>query len=195
MQIIHDTLRNDSISDLCYVEFEDYGCAARDIRILLDLLSRDPRGKGYRVTEQQERVERFSRQLREGPEPSERSIKEILDALRPQMQELVNKQVELARAELTPVGRQAGLGTGLLAVGAVFMLVFLILLSFTGVYLLALILPLWASALIVSGILLLIGGILAGSGANILRKLDPTPHRTISTLQQNIDWLKGQLRP
>jgi len=138
------------------------------------------------VTEQQERVERFSRQLREGPEPSERSIKEILDALRPQMQELVNKQVELARAELTPVGRQAGLGTGLLAVGAVFMLVFLILLSFTGVYLLALILP---------RILLLIGGILAGSGANILRKLDPTPHRTISTLQQNIDWLKGQLRP
>ncbi|HZB84604.1 MAG: phage holin family protein [Actinomycetota bacterium] len=147
------------------------------------------------MTEQQERVERFSRQLREGPEPSERSIKEILDALRPQMQELVNKQVELARAELTPVGRQAGIGTGLLAVGAVFMLVFLILLSFTGVYLLALILPLWASALIVSGILLLIGGILAGSGANILRKLDPTPHRTISTLQQNIDWLKGQLRP
>jgi apolipoprotein N-acyltransferase len=111
------------------------------------------------------------------------------------MQELVNKQVELARAELVPVGRQAGIATGLLAVGAVFMLVFLILLSFTGVYLLALILPLWASALIVSGILLLIGGILAGSGANILRKLDPKPHRTINTLQQNIDWLKGQLRP
>ena len=146
------------------------------------------------MTEQQERVERFSRQLREGPEPSDRSIKEILDALRPQMQELATKQVELARAELVPVGRQAGIAAGLLAVGAVFMLVFLIL-SFTGVYLLALILPLWASALIVSGILLLTGGILAGSGANILRKLDPKPHRTISTLQQNIDWLKGQLRP
>ena len=146
------------------------------------------------MTEQQERVERFSRELREGPESSDRSIKEILDALRPQMQELVDKQVELARAELVPVGRQAGIAAGLLAVGAVFMLVFLILLSFAGVYLLALILPLWASALIVSGILLLIGGILAGSGANILRKLDPKPHRTISTLQQNIDWLKGQLR-
>ena len=147
------------------------------------------------MTEQQEQVERFSRELREGPEPSDRTIKEILDALRPQMQELATKQVELARAELVPVGRQAGIAAGLLAVGAVFMLVFLILLSFTGVYLLALILPLWASALIVSGILLLTGGVLAGSGANILRKLDPKPHRTISTLQQNIDWLKGQLRP
>ncbi len=147
------------------------------------------------MTQQQEQVERFARELREGPEPSDRSIKEILDALRPQMQELVNKQVEIARAELVPVGKRAGMAAGLLAVGAVFMLVFLILLSFTGVYVLALFLPLWVSALIVSGILLLIGGILAGSGANILRQLDPKPNRTIATLQQNIDWLKGQLRP
>ncbi len=150
------------------------------------------------MTEQQERVERverFSRELSEGPSPSDRSIKEILDALQPQVQELVSKQVELARAELTPVARQGGIAAGLLAVGAVFMLVFLIFLSLTGVYALSLVLPLWASALIVSGILLLIGGILAGAGANVLRRLDPKPHRTIATLRQNIDWLKGQLRP
>ena len=147
------------------------------------------------MTEQQEQVERFSRELREGPEPSDRSIKEIVQALQPQLQELVNKQVELAKAELVPVGQRAGIATGLLAAGAVFMLVFLIFLSLAGVYALSLVLPLWASALIVSGILLLIGGILAGSGANILRKLDPKPHGTIATLQQNIDWFKGQLRP
>ena len=74
------------------------------------------------------------------------------------------------------------------------MLVFLIFISLTGVYVLNLFLPLWASALIVSGVLLLIGGILAGAGANILRRLDPVPHRTISTLQQNVNWLKGQFR-
>jgi len=147
------------------------------------------------MTEQRERVERFSEELREGPEPSDRSIKEIVQALQPQIQELVNKQVELARAELVPVGRQAGIATGLLVTGAVFMLVFLVFLSLTGVYVLNLVLPLWASALIVSGILLLIGGGLAGAGANILRRLDPKPHRTIAALQQNIDWLKGQLRP
>ena len=78
--------------------------------------------------------------------------------------------------------------------GAVFMLVFLIFLSLTGVYVLNLFFPLWVSALIVSGILLLIGGILAGAGANMLRKLDPKPHRTIRTLQQNVNWLKGQFR-
>src|ERR671933_2068776 len=131
------------------------------------------------VMDGRERVAEFGRELREGPEPSDRSIKEIIDALRPQIQELVDKQVELARTELVPIGRQAGIAVGLLVTGAVFMLVFLIFLSLTGVYALSLFLPLWASALIVSGILLLIGGILAGSGANVLRRLDPKPHRTI----------------
>ena len=145
--------------------------------------------------EGRERVVEFGRELREGPEPSDRSLKEIVDALRPQLQELVDKQVELARTELVPVGRQAGIATGLLVVGAVFLLVFLIFISLTGVYVLDLFLDsLWLSALIVSGVLLLIGGILAASGANILRRLDPVPHRTINTLQQNINWLKGQFR-
>jgi uncharacterized integral membrane protein len=144
--------------------------------------------------EGRERVAEFSRELREGPEPSDRSIKEIIDALRPQLQVLINKQVELAKTELAPVGKKAGMAAGLLAAGAVFMLVFLIFLSLTGVYALSLLLPLWASALIVSVILLVIGGILAGSGASILRGLDPKPHRTIRTLQQNINWLKGQFR-
>ncbi|MDP9485761.1 MAG: phage holin family protein [Actinomycetota bacterium] len=144
--------------------------------------------------EGRERVAEFGRELREGPEPSDRSIKEIIDVLRPQLQELVSKQLELARTELAPVGKRAGLAAGLLAAGAVFMLVFLIFLSLTGVYLLGLFLPPWVSALIVSGILLLVGGILAGSGASILRNLDPKPHRTIRTLQQNVNWIKGQFR-
>ena len=141
-----------------------------------------------------ERVVEFGRELRESPEPSDRSIKEIIDALRPQLQELVNKQIELAKTEMEPVAKRAGLASGLLAAAGVFMFVFLIILSLAGVYILDVFLSLWVSALIVSGILLLVGGILAASGAGILRRLDPTPHRTIRTLQQNINWIKGQLR-
>jgi hypothetical protein len=141
-----------------------------------------------------ERVAEFGRELREGPEPSDRSIKEIIDALRPQVQELVNKQIELARTELTPVAKRGGLAAGLLAAAGVFMLVFLIILSLAGVWILDVFLSLWVSALIVSGILLLVGGILGGAGASILRGLDPKPHRTIATLQQNINWIKGQFR-
>ena len=143
--------------------------------------------------EGRERVAEFGRELREGPEPSDRSIKEIVDVLRPQVQELVAKQVELAKTELAPVGKRAGLATGLLVAAAVFMFVFLMFLCLTGVYVLAVFLPQWVAALIVSGILLIVGGILAGAGASILRRLEPKPHRTIQTLQQNVNWIKGQI--
>ncbi|MDP8900875.1 MAG: phage holin family protein [Actinomycetota bacterium] len=143
--------------------------------------------------EGRERVVEYGRELREGPDPSDRSIKEIIDVLRPQVQELVAKQTELARTELAPVGKRAGLAAGLLAAAAVFMLVFLIFLSLTGVYLLNLFLPIWLAALIVSVILLVVGGILAAAGASILRRLNPKPHKTIATLQQNVNWLKGQI--
>jgi len=148
------------------------------------------------VTEQQERVERFSQELREGPPVSDRSIKEIIDALRPQVQELVNKQGELARTELIPVGRQAGIAVGLLVVGAVFLLLFLVFFFLAGMYVMqALGFPLWVAAGVDAVILLVIGGGLAGAGASRLRTLDPKPHRTIAVLQQNIEWVKGQLRP
>ena len=143
--------------------------------------------------EGRERVVEFGREVREGPDPSDRSIKEIVDVLRPQVQELVAKQTELARTELVPVAKRAGLAAGLLGAAAVFMLLFLVFLSLTGVYLLILFLPLWVAALIVSVILLVVGGILAAAGASILRRLDPKPHKTIATLQQNVNWLKGQI--
>ena len=160
---------------------------------MLDLLSGSEK-KGVPLTEQQERVEQFSRELREGPPTSDRSVKEILDTLRPQLQELVNKQIALARAELVPVGKQAGLAVGLLLVGAVFLLLFLVFFFLTGMYIIyTLGLPLWAAAGIVTVILLAIGGIIAGAGANMLRTLDPKPRRTMAALQQNVEWLKGQL--
>lgn len=145
---------------------------------------------------QEERVAEFARELREGPEPSDRSVKEIIEALRPQLQELASKQVELAKTELAPVGKKAGIASGLLAAGGAIMLVFLIFLGLTGVYFFGEVLGLGLvlGALIVTGVLLVTGGILLGAGASILRGLDPKPRRTISALQQNIEWIKGRIR-
>lgn len=148
------------------------------------------------MTQQRERVERFSEELRETEPPSDRSIGEIVNSLRPQLGELAGKQAEMARTELVPVARKAGLAAGLLATGAVFMLLFLVFFCLTAIYSMnAIGFPLWVAAGIVTVILLLIGGALAGAGAARLRTVDPKPHRTIASLQQNINWLKGQLRP
>jgi hypothetical protein len=148
------------------------------------------------LTQQTERIERFSQELDEGPPPSDRSIGEIIAALRPQLQVLVNKQMELARTELVPVARQAGIAIGLIVVGAVFLLLFLGFFFATGAaILIAAGFPAWAAIGTMTVILLIIGGVLAGLGAGRLRGLDPKPHRTMAALQQNINWLKGQRRP
>ena len=148
------------------------------------------------MTQQTERIERFSQELDEGPPPSDRSIGEIIAALRPQFQVLMNKQMELARTELVPVARQAGIAIGLIVVGAVFLLLFLGFFFATGAaILIAAGFPAWAAIGTMTILLLIIGGVLAGLGAGRLRGLDPKPHRTIAALQQNINWLKGQRRP
>ena len=148
------------------------------------------------MTQQTERIERFSQALDDGPPPSDRSIGEIIAALRPQFQVLMNKQMELARTELVPVARQAGIAIGLIVVGAVFLLLFLGFFFATGAaILIAAGFPAWAAIGTMTVILLVIGGVLAGLGAGRLRGLDPKPHRTMAALQQNINWLKGQRRP
>lgn len=147
------------------------------------------------MTDQRERVAEFSRELDEGPEPSDRSIKEIIEVLRPQLQELTNKQIELAKTELAPVGKKAGVAIGLLVTGAVFLLLFLAFFFLSGMYIMtAAGFPFWAAAGIITVILLIIGGILAGAGAGMLGSLDPKPHHTIRTFQQNVNWVKGQFR-
>ena len=147
------------------------------------------------MTEQQERVAEFTRDLQQGPEYSDRSIKEIVDGLRPQFQELANKQVELTKTELTPIAKKAGIAIGLLVTGAIFMLLFLWWFFLTGMYIMSAAgFPMWAAAGITTVILLIIGGVLAGAGAASLRTLDPKPRHSIQALQQNVNWLKGQLK-
>ncbi|CAN5782358.1 hypothetical protein BH23ACT11_BH23ACT11_19190 [soil metagenome] len=147
------------------------------------------------MTDQRERVAGFSQELRDGPEPSDRSLREVIDVLKPQLQELTSKQVELAKAELAPVGKKAGVAIGLVVVGAVFLLLFLVFFFLSGMYIMqAAGFPLWAAAGVTTVILLIIGGILAGTGAGMLGKLDPKPHHSIRTFQQNVNWVKGQFK-
>ena len=55
-------------------------------------------------------------------------------------------------------------------------------------------LPLWASALIVAGVLLCIGGCVVMYGLNSLKHTDPVPRQTVETLKEDIEWAKQQTR-
>jgi cytochrome c biogenesis protein ResB len=55
-------------------------------------------------------------------------------------------------------------------------------------------LPLWLSAVITGGCVLVVGVGSLAAGLSALRRFDPAPEQTVKTLRENRAWLKEQLR-
>jgi hypothetical protein len=93
---------------------------------------------------------------------------------------LVQDQIELAKAELTPAAKLGGTGAGLFGVAGYFALSATIIFYFAAAFgLVAAGLAAWLAFLIVGGALLLIAAICAGIGFILVRKIKG-PDRTIA---------------
>ena len=124
----------------------------------------------------------------------DRPLSDILQDTFRNAQEIMRSEVRLARVEvegeLTKAKTSAmwlGLGVGIAAMAALF-----ILLSATAA--LALILPVWAAALIVGGVLALVASILLASGKKRWKRVHAKPSRTIHTMKENLEWAKQHTR-
>jgi hypothetical protein len=107
--------------------------------------------------------------------------------------DLVRAEIASLKAELSAKAKAAGKGAGLLA-GAAFVayLAVLVLLA-AAVLALALVLPAWASALIIGGALLIIAAIIAAVGAHHLKRgMPPTPTGTIDSVKDDVRAVRGQ---
>ncbi|HVM15169.1 MAG TPA: phage holin family protein [Egibacteraceae bacterium] len=105
---------------------------------------------------------------------------------------LVRAEIELAKAELAASVKPKATGAGLLVGAGVFGWLALQGLLITAALVLALVLPAWAAALIVSGVLLLLGGGLALAGKRKLAtpvSLDITKHN----VEEDVAWTKSHL--
>ena len=90
------------------------------------------------------------------PAARKRSLFELIGELPNQVSELVRREIELVKAEMTAKLKALGSGGGLLA-GAVVVLLFMVGVLLTAAVLgLAEVMPGWAAALIVAGVLLII---------------------------------------
>jgi hypothetical protein len=122
----------------------------------------------------------------------EKSLGDLLSDLGREFGELVRAEIALARVELTDratrLGRDAGM---LIAGGLVAYAGFLVLLGAITLAL-ALLLPLWLSALIVAIVVMAAGGLLVQRGLAHLRRANLAPTRTIATLRQDVEWAKEQ---
>jgi hypothetical protein len=124
----------------------------------------------------------------------ERPIGELLKQLSEETTQLVHQELELAKAELTQKGKQAGLGAGLFgAAGAIGLLA---LAALTTCFILALdaVMPAWLAALIVAVVYGAVAAVLALRGRDRVKQaVPPVPEQTIETVKEDMEWAKTQM--
>lgn len=124
----------------------------------------------------------------------EGSIKGGMKRLASDSATLIRQEILLAKLELKDLGQrltrdavQIGIALGIVAVGALALVACLIMvigLLLDGAY--------WAGALIVGGVFLIVGGILAKSATKDLSSSEWKPDETIETLKEDQEFAKGE---
>jgi uncharacterized membrane protein YqjE len=130
---------------------------------------------------------------RDSEDLHDRSLGELLKQLSEQTTRLVHQELELAKAELTQKGKQAGMGAGLF--GGAGAIGFLALAALTTCFILALdaAMPAWLAALIVAVVYGVIAAVLAMQGRKKIKQaVPPVPEQTIETVKEDVEWVKTQ---
>ena len=123
---------------------------------------------------------------------SEEPLGAVVHRLSEQIPELVRSEIRLAQAELAQKGKRAGVGVGLFSAAGLFALYGLATLLTTAIVLLDLALPLWAAALIVTGVLFAIAGVAALVGKKqVSEATPPAPEKAIAGAKQDVATIKG----
>lgn len=125
---------------------------------------------------------------------SDRSIAEILQDAFHNLQEIIRSEVRLAKTEIREEVTKTKAASLLVGVGAVCGIFTAFFLLLAAVYALALVLPGWAAALIVSGILGLIAAGTLSAGIKQFRRVHPVPDRTVESMKENVEWAKQQTK-
>jgi hypothetical protein len=122
----------------------------------------------------------------------ERPIGDLLKQLSEDTAKLVRKEVELARAEVTQKGKQAGIGAGMFGGAGVAGLLALGALTACLIALLATGMETWVAALIVTVLWTAIAGVLALLGRNRVQEATPPVEQTVETIKEDVEWAKTQ---
>lgn len=125
----------------------------------------------------------------------EQSTGDLIKRLSEQTSALVRQEMELARAELTEKGRQAGAGAGMFGGAGVVGLLALGALTACAILALDLAMATWLAALIVALVEGAIAGVLALRGRERMRRAGPPiPEQAIETTKEDARWVKTRAR-
>ena len=125
---------------------------------------------------------------------SERTLGEIFSDLTQNFSELVREEVALAKTELSQNASKLARDVVFLAIGGFIAYAGLLVLLAAAVFALALVMPLWLSALIIGLVVVIIGYAFVQKGISDLRKGSFMPKQTVESLKEDREWAKEQIK-
>jgi hypothetical protein len=122
-------------------------------------------------------------------------VGQLVSQLSEQVSALVRDELTLAKLEMVEKGKRAGAGAGLLGGAGVIALYGLGALFVTIGALLALVLPVWAAALIVTVLLFAVAGVAALIGKNQVKQaVPPEPEQAMASGKRDVETVKAAIR-
>jgi hypothetical protein len=121
-------------------------------------------------------------------------VGDIVKSISGDVKLLVRDEIQLAKSELVPAAKNAGIGAGMFGAAAYFAISALLVLYFAAAFgLVALGLSEWLAFLLVGVVLLLIAAVLGLVGFTLIRKVKG-PERTIASANATIAELKAAVQ-
>jgi Flp pilus assembly protein TadB len=129
------------------------------------------------------------------PKPTvDTPIGELMAQLSAQTSRLVRDEMRLAQKEFTESAKHAGIGAGLFSAAGLIAVFGLAGVVTAAIAALALVLPVWAAALIVAVVLFAIAGVAAMISKKQLDQASATPEKTVANVKQDIHEVQDDVR-
>lgn len=130
---------------------------------------------------------------RERPDVENLSVGDLLGNVSRDLSTLMRQEVSLAKAELRAEAGKAGKGAGMMAGAGMAAWLCVLFVSIAVWWGLANVMDTGLAALIVAVLWGVAGAVLYATGRRTLRAMNPTPERTVDSVKQVPDALKGNM--
>jgi Putative Actinobacterial Holin-X, holin superfamily III len=124
----------------------------------------------------------------------QRSIPTVLQDIFHNLQDIIRSEFRLAKTELKEEAGRAARPIATFATGLVLGVYAIGLFLLASVYGLSMVMRPWLAALLIAGVVAGIAGALLTSAGKELKRFNPTPEKTIQSVQENLQWAKHPIR-
>lgn len=123
----------------------------------------------------------------------DRPLGELFTDLANETSNLVRNEVALAKLELTQKATKVGRNIGSLVIGGAVAYAALLAFAAAVILLLSRVMPAWAAALIVGGIVGAVAWLMISKAIAELQRMQLKPQETVESLKEDAEWIKDQI--